>query len=113
MFRDGNFEKFDIICIQESFEGVPGCFKELMLLYAQKAGFIYNVRSSSPNHFTGQTVCGGTLILSRFPFAQKAEKSYSYAQGSDGEALLGALYAEILIDFDENNIEDDIEQQFN
>jgi len=78
MFSDGNFDAFDILCIQECFEGLPGSVKELTMLYAQKAGFMHVARGASANYGSAHCVCGGHAILSRFPIERQAEHVFSY-----------------------------------
>jgi hypothetical protein len=41
MFEMGFFDDFDILCVQECFDGLPGSLKETFLMYANKAGFLY------------------------------------------------------------------------
>ena len=41
MFREGFFDDFDILCIQECFDGMPWSMKPLFVTYAAKAGFIH------------------------------------------------------------------------
>jgi hypothetical protein len=67
IFSNGAFDDFDIICIQECFDGLPGSVKQIFILYAQKAGFLYITSAEPPalHHLT--SVCGGEMILSRFP----------------------------------------------
>ena len=48
MFRDGHFDEYDILCLQECFKGLPGHVHELFILYAQKAGFLYSAVAKPP-----------------------------------------------------------------
>lgn len=98
LFEFGFVDDFDILCVQECFDGLPGSLKEQFLLYAQKAGFAYVSSSSLPQWFHATPTCGGEMILSRFPIVRKAEHKFSYALFGDAEASVGVVYAEVAIE---------------
>ena len=41
LFDLGFLDEFDIVCVQECFDGLPGSLKEQFLMHAAKAGFVY------------------------------------------------------------------------
>lgn len=49
MFEMGFFNDFDILCVQECFDGLPGSLKQTFVLYAQKAGFLYSTSPVQPS----------------------------------------------------------------
>lgn len=66
-------------------------------MYAQKAGFFHISSSKSPKlHYT-PAVCGGEMILSRFPIEKSSEKVFSYSLFGDAEASIGVVYSEVAI----------------
>jgi len=89
---------FDILCFQECLKGLPlGTNKESIVAYAQKAGFFYVARAKVPQFYSLEVVCGGTVILSRFPIVAQAEHQFSGVMFSDLDASLGVIHAKIRI----------------
>lgn len=43
-------------------------------MYANKAGFIYVTSPTLPSLLVSPMVCGGEMILSRFPIVRRAER---------------------------------------
>ena len=76
---------------------MPGDIRELFLMYASKAGFVYSASAQTPAFHKFAAVCGGEMILSRFPIQRSQEHVYSYALFGDAEADIGVMYAEIQI----------------
>lgn len=97
MFDFGFLDDFDIVCVQECFDGLPGSLKEQFILYAAKAGFVHLSSSSLPQWHNATSCCGGEIIFSRFPIVRKAERKFSYCLFGDAEASVGVVYAEISI----------------
>jgi endonuclease/exonuclease/phosphatase family metal-dependent hydrolase len=91
-----NFEKFDIICLQEMF-GAFNSRKQSLIRNATKAGFFFYIDSSSPTFVSKYMVDGGLVILSRFPIVSFSFCPYRYGVIADSLSQKGLLYAKIMI----------------
>ena len=76
-----------------------GCFaselSEVLICYAQKAGFLYSATQSVQDTLLQSRYYGdsGLVILSRFPIAKFSYHKFSYGLGEDNEVKRGAVYA--------------------
>ena len=50
MFTDPDnlLQRYDVLTVQECFSGLPGCFKDIFVSYAKRAGFTHVAESKAP-----------------------------------------------------------------
>lgn len=93
------FHDFDILCLQEVW-GVATCeLKDVLICYAQKAGFIYHATNKAiDNQLSSRYLAdSGLLILSRFPIIKTDFHRYSFGFGKDNDAKRSVLFCKIQI----------------
>ena len=93
------FDKFDILCLQETFGLFTSELKEIIVTYGQKAGFLYHapVDLDRPLNHSLFIADSGLTIMSRFPIVEHDFQQFSLGVFDDGESQCGTLYAKIEI----------------
>ena len=74
---------------------------------------MYVAQGSAPQFYSTSSMCGGNMILSRFPIIRSEERVFSTALFEDSSASIGAVYAEIEINIKRSSAhakERDLEQ---
>jgi hypothetical protein len=89
------FNKYDVICLQEVWGLCCGELKEACKIYAQKCGFLHFAESPEP-HFGSLFVAdSGLMIFSKFPIVRSGFKRFRFGIGSDSDASRGVLFGEV------------------
>ncbi|CDW89469.1 UNKNOWN [Stylonychia lemnae] len=91
-----NLGEYDIVCFQEAW-GLFQEIKQLLMLYAQKAGFLYVAETRDPNFSSTYLGDAGIMIVSRFYIKKSQSIQYSFGVGNDGWTRRGVLYTQISI----------------
>jgi len=88
--------KYDVICFQEVF-CIMNSRKQYLIRAAKAAGFHYYAENESPTQILGvESLCGGLLILSRYPIADTEFLPFKVPGVlADSSCVKGCLYAKI------------------
>lgn len=66
LFLENHLNDYDIICFQEVFSFLNHR-RAYIISQALKEGFLYSASQPNPDVYSPSTICGGLLIISRFP----------------------------------------------
>ena len=96
VFTKHYIEEFDIVCLQEVFEGFNS-FKATLISKASEVGFIDSAIPTRPGFFDSNAIDGGLVILSKFSIVESDSIVFKYWASDWILSSKGCIYAKVYV----------------